>query len=77
MSTISTCPAGLSISDRVAAFLIHVMGERTPRATVFDSVEAAIQEAALLGIRRRLYTVVTVDDVGEDVSPEGPPHVAA
>jgi len=54
----------------MVAFFIHVMGEAEPRPTVCDSEETARWVAARLGIRPRLYTVVTVVDVDDPATPD-------
>jgi len=46
------------MTSQVVTFLIHVVGEKAPRPIVCDSAETAHSEAALLGLNRRLYTVV-------------------
>ena len=51
------------------AFLIHVMGEETPRSIVFESEETARHEAARLGIDRRCYTLVKQDGPASADSP--------
>jgi len=47
-------------------FLIHVMGEATPRVVVYDSEEIVRREAALLSIRPRCYTIVRGDSPAAD-----------
>ena len=53
----------------MATFRIHVMGEKAPRPTACDSLESAHRVAAELGIARRRYTIVTVNDAD---SPDAP-----
>jgi len=52
----------------MVTFLIHVMGEEEPRATVCDSEETARRVAAGLGLDRRCYTIVKDDDLGPRVA---------
>jgi hypothetical protein len=54
----------------MAPFLIHVMGEETPRPTVCASEDDARHLAAMLGIRPRCYTIVR----GESPAGEAPLH---
>jgi len=46
------------------------MGEVAPLPTVCDSLETAQRVAALLGIDRRCYTVVTVVNLTDAASPD-------
>jgi hypothetical protein len=64
---LSSQAAGQTCRSAMVAFLIHVMGEETPRAIVCDSAESARREAALLGVARRCYTIVEVDGSTGDV----------